>query len=249
MCDYVLKVEDLIVRYGDKMAVNGLSFAIRPGEVYCLLGPNGAGKTSTINAILGLVAYEGKIDILCKGPPGPETLREIGVVFETPVLLESLKVEELFEFVISMRGLGEEGVEHAKRLIKAFNLEEHLDKPVHTLSSGLKQRVAIALAFLHKPRLLIMDEPFNYLDARTARLVKELIQRHVREGGATLFTTHIMELAERICTRVCIIDKGRKVMEGPIEDIIEALNVGSLEEAFLKAVKADEEIRELLREL
>ncbi len=243
----VLKVENLKVKYGEKVAVNNLSFAINEGEVFGLLGPNGAGKTSTIRAILNLVDYEGKIDVLGKGKPKGELMNNIGAVMESPALLESLTVKEFLELVLSLRKVRE--TDRLNLLIDAFELRQYLGNYILNLSQGNKQKVAIIAAIVHKPKLLILDEPFNALDVKSARIFKEIIQNHKKEGGAVLFSTHIMEIAEKICDRIMIIDKGSEVTSGPTKEVLEKLHAGSLEEAFLKAIHAEEEIKELTEAL
>ena len=243
----VLKVENLKVKYGEKVAVNNLSFVINEGEVFGLLGPNGAGKTSTIRAILNLVDYEGKIDVLGKGKPKGELMNNIGAVMESPALLESLTVKEFLELVLSLRKVRE--TDRLNLLIDAFELRQYLGNYILNLSQGNKQKVAIIAAIVHKPKLLILDEPFNALDVKSARIFKEIIQNHKKEGGAVLFSTHIMEIAEKICDRIMIIDKGSEVTSGPTKEVLEKLHAGSLEEAFLKAIHAEEEIKELTEAL
>lgn len=239
-----LSVKDLVVKYGDKIAVNKLSFCIKPGEVYCLLGPNGAGKTSTIKAVLGLVEWSGEIDILGMGPPKPEIMNHMGVIMETPLLLESLTPRDFLEFVGSVRGVRDEAFVEA--LIRAFEIEDLMNKPITTLSAGNKQKIAIISALMHKPRLLLMDEPFNYLDAKSVRVLKELMYKHVHDEGSILFTTHIMDVAERVCHRVCIINNGVKIMEGTVEEVMKETRAGTLEEAFLKSLGADEEVKHII---
>ncbi len=244
---HVLSVQGLKVRYGDKVAVNGISFMIREGEVFGLLGPNGAGKTSTIKAILNLVPYEGTVDLLGMGRPRKSLLNQIGAVMETPAVLDALKVREFLELVASIRGVNDTSrIDH---LVDAFGLREFLDSYILSLSQGNKQKVAIISAIIHRPKLLILDEPFNALDVKSARIFKEIIQNHKREGGAVLFSTHIMEIAEKTCDRIMIIDKGSEVISGETHEIMSKLNAGSLEEAFLKAIHAEDEIRELTEAL
>ncbi|BDR92400.1 ABC transporter ATP-binding protein [Vulcanisaeta souniana] len=242
-----LRIEKLTVKYGSKAAVDGLNTCVRSGETYCLLGPNGAGKTSTIKAVLGLVRYDGVIDILSMGPPRPEVMNNVGAVLETPLVLETLSPRDFLEFVGSVRGVGDS--RYVEALVRALGLEEFIDRPIMSLSAGNRQKVAIVAALMHRPRLLLMDEPFNYLDAKSVRVVKELMQRHLESGGSILFTTHIMEVAERVCTRIGIVSSGRLMMEGTPREIMSAANAGNLEDAFLRAIRAEEEIRELMEGL
>ncbi len=240
----VLTVEDLVVRYGDTVAVDHVSFRVDEGEIFGLLGPNGAGKSSTIKAIVGLVDFEGKIEVLGK-PVGIETKNLIGYVPEEFMLLESLTPLEFFEFVASVRRIG--NVEKVKALIRAFGIERFVNKPIATLSMGTKQKVSVISALIHDPPLLILDEPLNGLDARSSRILKELMQRHVEKGGAVLFSTHIMEIAESLCDRIAVINRGRIIAEGTIEELRELASVeGSLEDIFLKLTGQYEGIKEIV---
>jgi len=240
----LLDVRDLVVRYGDVIAVDHVSFSIKGGEIFGLLGPNGAGKSSTIKAIVGLVDFEGEIEIAGK-PVSVETKNLIGYIPEEFILLESLTPLEFFEFLASVRRVKCEG--RIKALIKAFDIERYVNKPISTLSMGTKQKVSIISALLHDPPLLIMDEPLNGLDARSSRILKELMQRHVERGGAVLFSTHIMEIAERLCDRIAVINKGKIIAVGSVDELRDLASAeGSLEDIFLKLTGQYEGIREIV---
>ncbi|MEM0097680.1 MAG: ABC transporter ATP-binding protein [Conexivisphaerales archaeon] len=243
----VLEVTKLTVRYAERIAVNELSFSVKGGEIYGLLGPNGAGKSSTIKSVLGLVKYTGEINILEMGPPSSRVMNSIGVVMETPALLEALTPREFFEFAGSVRGSFDQ--KRVEALVDAFELTEYMDMPTASLSAGNKQKVAVVSAMMHRPKLLLLDEPFNALDVKSVRIMKGLIQKHVDEGGAVLFSTHIMEVAEKICTRIGIINAGKIMAEGTLQEIEEQANAGNLEDAFLKTIHADEQIKSLLEGL
>ncbi|MGC8558571.1 MAG: ABC transporter ATP-binding protein [Nitrososphaeria archaeon] len=247
MADNVLTVSNLTVKYGERVAVNDLSFSITGGEIYGLLGPNGAGKSSTIKAVLGLVKFTGSIDILGMGPPSSMVMNSIGAVMEYPAVLEALTPREFLEFAGSVRG--EFDQKRVDALIDAFELREYMEMPMISLSAGNKQKVAVVSALMHRPKLLLLDEPFNALDVKSVRIMKGLIQKHVEDGGAVLFSTHIMEVAEKICTRIGIINAGSIMAEGTLQEIEEKANAGNLEDAFLKTIHADEQIRSLLEGL
>ncbi len=240
----LLDVKDLVVRYGDVIAVDHVSFSIKGGEIFGLLGPNGAGKSSTIKAIVGLVDFEGEIEVAGK-PVSVETKNLIGYIPEEFILLESLTPLEFFEFLASVRRVKCE--ERIKALVKAFDIERYVNKPIATLSMGTKQKVSIISALLHDPPLLIMDEPLNGLDARSSRILKEFMQRHVERGGAVLFSTHIMEIAERLCDRIAVINKGKIIAVGSVDELRELASAeGSLEDIFLKLTGQYEGIREIV---
>lgn len=244
-----INVEKLTVRYEETVAVNEISFKVNEGEVYGLLGPNGAGKSSTIKAIVGLVPYKGSISIFGKQPQ--EAKNMIGYVPEEIMLFESLTPLEFFEFIASIRKLDEDDVnKRLEKLVSAFAIRDYLNTPIAALSMGTKKKVEVIAALLHNPKLLILDEPLNGLDAKTSRVLKEIMAIHVKEGGAIVFSTHIMEIAEKLCNRIAVISEGRIVAEGSVDELKEmVLSDGSLEDVFLKITGQEEEVREILNAL
>ncbi len=245
--DETVIVEDLVVRYGDKVAVNGVSFRVYSGEIFGLLGPNGAGKTSTIKALLGLVKYDGSVRILGKPPTSVDVKNSIGYVPEESMLIEHLTPSEFFEFVASVRRLKNVN-ERLKFLVHAFGLDKYVDTPIVALSMGTRQKVSVVAALMHNPRMLILDEPFNGLDAKSTRVFKELITKHVSEGGSVIFSTHILEIAEKMCDRIAVIDKGGIIAEGSMEELRRMSDGTTLEDIFLKLTGQYEEIAEILSE-
>ncbi|MEM0120933.1 MAG: ABC transporter ATP-binding protein [Thermoprotei archaeon] len=248
--DEPLVVEGLVVKYGEKVAVDGLSFHLRPGEIYGLLGPNGAGKTSTIKAIIGLVEpSSGSVKVYGRGAKDDPVYvkSQVGAVLENPVLFDSLTPNEFFEFVASVRGVRD--VDRIRALVEAFDLQAYMETPIAALSLGNKQKVAVVAALLHNPGLLILDEPFNGLDVRAVAIFKDVLLKHIERGGAVLFSTHIMEVAEKICTRVGIIHQGRMVDEGTVDELKLRIHGSSLEEILLKATQLEKDVAEALRGL
>jgi ABC-2 type transport system ATP-binding protein len=247
-------VKGLVVAYGSFVAVDNLSFTVQSGEIYGLLGPNGAGKTSTIKALVGVLQPRlGDIEIF--GMPLSDEVAvksQIGYVPEEVVLFDSLTPREFFEFIASVRRLNADVVNpRLEKLAYALDIEQYFDTPIAALSRGNKQKVAVTAALLHEPRLLILDEPLIGLDARSSKILKELITFHAKKGGAVIFSTHIMEVAEKLCTRVGIINKGRLVGEGTVEElrkIVESAE-GSLEDIFLKVTEQEADMREVIRAL
>jgi ABC-2 type transport system ATP-binding protein len=245
-----VRVLNLLVRYGPKKAVDGLTFEVGRGEIYGLLGPNGAGKTSTIKAMIGLVDMEGgSVSVYGRDVRNEavEVKSLVGTVLESPVLFDSLTPNEFFEFVGSVRKLKDE--KRVKVLVDALELGEYVDTPIAALSMGNKQKVAMITALMHEPKLLILDEPFNGLDVRSVAIFKDLILNQAEKGGAVLFSTHIMEVAERICTRVGIIDKGKMVAEGTVDQLKATIRGSTLEEVFLKATNLEQEISGIIKGL
>ena len=252
--EYAVKVDGLVVNYGSFVAVDNLSFNVRSGEVYGLLGPNGAGKTSTIKVLVGVLApAAGKIEIF-NTPLSDEVAAksQIGYVPEEVVLLDSLTPREFLEFVASIRRL-DAGTANPRleRFIAAFELRQYFDTPIAALSMGNKQKVAIVAALLHDPRLLVLDEPLIGLDARSSKILKELLTFYARKGGAVIFSTHIMEIAEKLCTRVGIINKGKIVGEGTVDELRKLVKSaeGSLEDIFLKVTEQESGMQDIIRAL
>ena len=249
----LLEVCELTKQFGSVQALTGLTFRVLPGEIYGLLGPNGAGKTTTIKAIVGLIeptsgtvrvgGFDSVTDSL-------EVKSRIGYVAEKPILYDSLSSRDFLEFVASIRKIGQDSVNCIMaQLGDAFDVAEYFDAPIATLSTGMKQKVALIAALIHQPRLLLLDEPLSGLDAKTSRIVKDLLLLHVQKGGAVLFSTHIMEVAEHICTRIGIIYQGKVIAEGTLDQLKTKTGNKSetLEEVFLKLTHEENEIADKTR--
>ena len=242
-----LVIEELSIAYGERRAVDRLSLAVRPGEIYGLLGSNGAGKSSTIKATVGLVPpSSGRIRVFGVDAiaDGLHAKAQIGYVPETSLLYEALTPREFLEFVASVRALpASVASERAATYATAFRLEAEFDEPIASLSNGTRQKVLLIAAFLHHPPLLVLDEPLNSLDPRSVRIMKELLTRYVAAGGrGALFSTHTMEIAQQLCHRVGILDHGVLRAEGSLSDLREraARGDGSLEDVFLRLTREDE---------
>ncbi|HVO85782.1 MAG TPA: ABC transporter ATP-binding protein [Candidatus Eisenbacteria bacterium] len=249
-----VSAEGLVIKYGQFVAVENLSFKVKPGEIYGLLGPNGAGKTSTIKVLVGVLqASAGKVEVF--GTPLTDEVAaksRMGYVPEEVILLESLTPREFLEFAASIRHLeGATANERTQRLTAGFELTQYFDTPIAALSMGNKQKVAIIAALMHDPPLLILDEPMVGLDARSSKILKELITFHAKKGGAVIFSTHIMEVAEKLCTRVGIINKGKIVGEGTVEDLRKLVKSaeGSLEDIFLKVTEQEAGMQDVIKAL
>jgi ABC-2 type transport system ATP-binding protein len=228
-----------------------------PGEIFGLLGPNGAGKTTTIKVIMGLIEpTSGWVKVAGFDPmKNPiEVKSRIGYVAEDPILYDSLSPRDFFEFVASIRKMDQATAnEIVTSLARAFDMAQYFDSPIATLSMGMKQKVAVIASLFHQPQVLLLDESLNGLDAKSSRIVKDLVMLHAQRGGAVLFSTHIMEVAEHICTRIGIIYQSRIIAEGTLDQIKSQVGCKgkTLEEIFLKATNEESEIAnttELLRE-
>jgi ABC-2 type transport system ATP-binding protein len=176
----------------------------------------------------------------------------IGYVAESPVLYESLSPRDFFEFVASVRKIDQGAVNHmVTQLAAAFDMTQYFDSPIATLSMGMKQKVALIASFVHQPPILLLDEPLNGVDAKSSRIVKDLVSLHVRKGGAVLFCTHIMEVAEHICTRIGIMYQGKVIAEGTLDQLKSKVVGGSetLEEVFLKLTNEEGEVADAAKAL
>jgi ABC-2 type transport system ATP-binding protein len=245
-----LGIDQLTVRYGERVAVDRLSLTVRPGEIYGLLGSNGAGKTSTIKTVVGLVRPAGGAVRVFGRDVVTESLRvkaEVGYVPEVSLLYDALTPREFLEFVASVRHLDRPTAsERTRSYVSAFRLEAEFEEPILTLSNGTRQKVLLIAALLHQPPLLVLDEPLNSLDPRSVRIMKELLLRYVAGGArGILFSTHTMEVAEQLCHRVGILDHGVLRGEGSLEELREKVAAGdaTLEEVFLHLTEEGEGVR------
>src|SRR5881397_2313253 len=234
-----IDVSHLTKTYGPTVALNDVTLSVGTGEVRGLLGPNGSGKSSLMKTIMGL------------SKPSYGSIRVLGYVPESPRLYEFLTATEYLDFIADVRGLPfEQKKERIARFVDALDLEGKQGDMISSYSQGMKQKVAIIGALLHRPRVLLMDEPLNGLDPKSARLVKELIHGLAREGVSVMFSTHILEIAEAICDKLTILQGGKILAEGSSKDLREnaGLPGSGLEDVFLKltGTKGVEDIVEAL---
>jgi ABC-2 type transport system ATP-binding protein len=251
----IISVNNLKKYFDEVKAVNGISFTVYRGEVFGLLGPNGAGKTTTIKLLLGLLEpLEGEIKVLGMNPERDEIKikSRVGYVSEEPLIFKSLTPKDLFNFIASIRQLDEEEASiKVKEYLDSLEATEYYNQLIATLSHGNKQKMQIIASILHEPDLLILDEPLSGLDAKSVRVVKEILNLHTERGGSVVFSTHIMELAEELCDRIAIINKGKIVGIGTIEELEQQANkLGSrLEEVFLRLTEQDASVDEIVKKL
>ena len=244
MLSPAIEVHSLRKVYGDKAAVDGLSLAVPQGCFFGFLGPNGAGKTTTIKMLMGLAPpTSGTIELL--GLPMPQRALEIkqliGLVPDESLLFDHLTGGEFIEFVGRIYGL-ERGVarERSAELLELFELDGDRKKLIAEYSKGMRKRVAMAAALIHRPRLFLMDEPFEGVDAVGARLMKDILLEQVRNGATVFLTSHVLEVVERLCDRVAIINEGRLVLEGSMDELRGASE--TLEDAFVRAVGVERSV-------
>jgi ABC-2 type transport system ATP-binding protein len=252
----IIEVRGLKKYFGDVRAVDGISFDVYSGEVFGLLGPNGAGKTTTIKLLLGLLqATDGKSTVFGLDTERDEVQikKRVGYVSEEPLIFKSLTPKDLFNFIVSIRELDTlESTNLVKEYLYSLEAAEYYEQLIVTLSHGNKQKIQIIAALLHDPDLLIMDEPLSGLDAKSVKVVKKIIELHAQKGGAVLFSTHIMEIAQELCDRIGIINKGKLVGMGTIEELrqqADKIGGASLEDVFLRLTEQDASVDEIIKKL
>jgi ABC-2 type transport system ATP-binding protein len=235
-----LQIENVVKSFGANVAVNGVSFRAESNQILGLLGPNGSGKSTMMKMIVGILKpNSGSINVqgINVVADSLSVKRTVGYVPESARLYEFLTGIEYLDFVATVHGL-EPNVkqERISEFLKALDLEGRENEMIHGYSQGMKQKLAIIAGLLHRPRILILDEPLNALDPRSARIVKDLIHRLRDDGVPTIFSTHVLEIADAICDRIIIMYEGKVLAEGTGSELrLKAGTPGStLEEVFLK---------------
>ena len=231
----MLNIRNLSKFYGDKKAVDDISLHIRPGEIYAFIGHNGAGKTTTLKACVGILRFDAG-DILIDGvsiKDNPlECKRRLAYLPDNPDLYEYMKGIAYLQFVADIFQIPQQEREaRIRELSAAFELTDDLAQPISAYSHGMKQKLAVISAMMHKPKLLIMDEPFTGLDPKASFTLKQMMRNLCDEGGAVFFSTHVLEVAEKLCDKVAIIRQGKLVVEGTMQQV---KGDESLEEVFLE---------------
>jgi ABC-2 type transport system ATP-binding protein len=250
----LIQTQDLVKRFGEKIAVDHVTFQVAAGEVFGFLGPNGAGKTTTIKIIAGLLQpTSGSVEVAgfdVESQP-LQAKAACGYLPDTPNLYPKLSARELLRFVGDLYEINPQQVDHRiQELLKLFELTEAADDPIDTYSHGMQQKTALATALIHDPQVLVMDEPTVGLDPRSARMIKDILRQLAERGSSVFLSTHILEIAERMCDRIGIINKGQLIAVGTMQEL-RALGEGetSLEDIFLSLTGGAEyaEIAEVLR--
>ena len=219
----MLKIEHLTKTYGEKRAVDDLSLHIRPGEIYGFIGHNGAGKTTTLKAVVGILQFDaGEITIDGKSSKNEPLAckREIAYIPDNPDLYDFMSGIKYLNFIADIFGVSAADRQVRIRDYAArFELTDDLAQPIAAYSHGMKQKLAIIAAWLHQPKLIIMDEPFVGLDPKAAHLLKGMMRELCGRGGAIFFSTHVLEVAEKLCDKVAIIKSGRLIRSGTMEEV------------------------------
>ena len=231
----MLDIQHLTKRYGEKKAVDDLSLHIAPGEIYGFIGHNGAGKTTTLKAVVGILPFEeGEITINgVSVKTDPLTCkRQLAYIPDNPDLYDYMTGSKYLNFIADIFGVGaEERQERIRKYADLFELTDDLAQPIAAYSHGMKQKIALMAALIHEPNLILMDEPFVGLDPVASHQLKQLMQEHCRRGGAIFFSTHVLEVAEKLCDKVAIIKGGKLVTSGTMDEV---RGQTSLEQVFLE---------------
>lgn len=237
----MLNIQHLTKNYGDKKAVDDLSLRIAPGEIYGFIGHNGAGKTTTLKSVVGIQQFdEGEITIGGKSvkedPLGCK--KRLAYIPDNPDLYEFMTGIKYLNFIADVFEVGaKERQERIHKYAELFELTDDLAQPIAAYSHGMKQKLAIISAWIHQPKLIIMDEPFVGLDPKAAHILKGMMREICDEGGAIFFSTHVLEVAEKLCDKVAIIKGGKLIRFGTMEEV---RGDDSLEEVFLELAEEKE---------
>ena len=233
----MIETENLTRSYGDRVALHPLSIQVAAGEILGFLGPNGAGKSTTVKLLTGMIKPSGgraRVAGFDVATDPIEVKRRIGYVPESAALYESLTAREFLDVIGSLYHQPTETAhQRIEDLLDRFGLAEAKDQRLSEFSKGMKQKVLIASALMHRPDVLFLDEPLTGLDANAALVVKELIRSLAAQGRTIFFCSHVLEVVERVCSRIIIIDNGRAITDGTPAQIASQAGARSLEEAFV----------------
>ena len=235
----MLELENLTKHYDGFLALDDLNLTIPPGEFFCFLGPNGAGKTTTIKIITGLLRPAKGRAVICGRDIQAEPMeakRNIGYIPDTPYLYEKLSGRDFMHFVGSLYGVSKQDTEAAiEKYFTLFQLKGSADHLIENYSFGMRQKLCFSAAFMHNPRVLVVDEPMVGLDPQSARTLKNLLRRFCADGGTVFLSTHLLAIAEELCDRLGIVTKGKLRFLGTVDELRRSLSrEGNLEDLFLE---------------
>lgn len=241
----MITISNLTKRYrdNDKLAIDDISFTIEDGEIYGFLGPNGAGKSTTIKCLTGILQFE-KGDILLNGisiKDNPtEAKREIGYVPDSNVAYEKFTGLEYINFMADIYGVSDaDRVARSNELIDRFGLREAIGQAIKSYSHGMRQKICIIGALIHNPRIWVLDEPMTGLDPQSSFELKQLMRKHADEGNTVFFSSHVLEVVEKVCDRIAIIDNGVIVAIGDIDELKQREGDKTLEQLFLSITEKE----------
>ena len=231
----MLNIEHLSKRFGAKTAVDDLSLHIRPGEIYGFIGHNGAGKTTTLKCAVGILPWDAgtiRVNGVDLRAEPLRCKRELAYIPDNPDLYDFMSGQRYLNFVADIYGIPAAlRQERIGKYAALLELTGDLGQPISAYSHGMKQKLAVISAWLHAPKLIVMDEPFVGLDPKASHLLKEMMRRHCDAGGAIFFSTHVLEVAEKLCDKIAIIRGGKLVRSGTMEEV---KGDDSLEDVFLE---------------
>jgi len=239
----MIEVKNLSKKYGDFLALDNLTFKVNKGEIFGFLGPNGAGKTTTIKVLVGLLKpTSGELKINGRDiQKDPDVKREIGFIPDFPFLYEKLTAKEFLKFIAGLYNVNSNGLdEKIYELLSIFNIESWENELIEGFSHGMKQRLVMASALLHEPKILIIDEPMVGLDPKAARLVKDIFKNLAKKGVTIFLSTHTLAVVEEIADRVAILQDGKIIAIGTLKELQEKAGESSpkLEKLFLKLTES-----------
>jgi ABC-2 type transport system ATP-binding protein len=251
---HAVKLQNVTKRYNELVAVNNVNLTINTGEIFALLGPNGSGKSTTLKMLLGLVQpTTGEVNVLGinvqKDPVAVKQL--VGYVPESPQIYEFLTGIEFLDFIADIYSVPTaEKKQRITEYLKAMQLEGREGDMINSYSDGMKKKISLISAFLHKPKLLLLDEPLNALDPRSARIVKDFLYELKLQGVTTIMSTHVLEIAQAICDRIAIMYQGEILALGNMEELRQRASLpgSALEDIFLK-LTGTEDLRAVVEEL
>lgn len=234
----IVEIKQLIKKYGKKEVLHGIDLDIQSGQIIGYIGPNGAGKSTTVKILCGLIdEFEGDVKVLGRDlrTEQIEIKRRIGYIPENPALYESLTPLEFMQFVGRMRSMTDQViVEKAASLLDIFEMKGNMNQRIATFSKGMRQKVLICSALLHNPELIFMDEPLSGLDANSVIMVKEMLTHLAQEGKTIFYSSHLMDVVEKISDRIVLIDQGRVIADGSFKELSSQANDENLEKLFTR---------------
>ena len=231
----MIEIKNVTKKYGENIAISDISFNVNDGEIFGFIGHNGAGKTTLIKSIVGIHEFDSG-DILINGKSimrNPiECKKQMAYVPDNPELYENMKAIDFINFICDVYEVSlEERTKNINKYAKLFEIDNNLNEPISSFSHGMKQKIALISALAHNPKILIMDEPFVGLDPKAVYDVKEIMNEMIKEGKTIFFSTHILDVAEKLCSRVAIIKKGKILKVGNMDEV---KGDKSLENVFLE---------------
>lgn len=234
----IVEINNLVKYYGKKQVLHGIQLNILPGQIIGYIGPNGAGKSTTVKILCGLIDdFEGKVKVFGKDlrTNQLDIKKRIGYIPENAALYESLTPLEFMQFVGQMRGIEDEVIRSkAEALMDIFEMKSNLNQRIATFSKGMRQKVMICSALLHNPELIFMDEPLSGLDANSVIMVKEMLIHLAHDGKTIFYSSHLMDVVEKISDRIILIDQGKVIADGAFEELSKLANDENLEKLFTR---------------